>query len=207
MRVALLGGTFDPIHVGHMVIAEEARAKLDLDTVMFVPAGDPWMKRDDVMASPEHRINMVRIAIHANDGLSASSIEIDKAGPSYTTDTLTETRMRYQENDKLFFILGGDAIQDFHLWKNPRDILSQAQLIAVPRPGNARIDMSDLEQKMPGISSKTTILESPLLDISSRNIRERVSTGHSIRHLVQEGVVDYIYKHGLYQTGDTNVRD
>lgn len=207
MRIAILGGTFDPIHVGHMVIAEEARAKLDLDTVIFVPAGDPWMKRDDVMASPEHRINMVRIAIHANDGLSESSIEIDKAGPSYTADTLTQTRMRCHENDKLFFILGGDAIQGFHLWKNPRDILSQAQLIAVPRPGNTRIDMSELEQKMPGISSKTTILEAPLLDISSRNIRERVAAGHSIRHLVQEGVGDYIYKHGLYQTGDTNVRD
>ena len=207
MRIGILGGTFDPIHTGHMVIAEEARAKLNLDMVVFVPAGNPWMKRGGIISKPEHRLNMVRIAIQPNEGLVESSIEIDKEGPSYTVDTLVQIRARFPGITKLFFILGGDAIQKFHLWKEPNNILKKAQLLVVPRPGSEQIDMNTLEQNIPGISSQTTVLNAPLLGISSREIRDRVYTGQSIRYLVQEGVGSYIYKHGLYQTGEVNVRD
>jgi nicotinate-nucleotide adenylyltransferase len=207
MRIALLGGTFDPIHTAHMAIAEEARIKLKLDEVVFVPAGKPWMKRKTPISKPQDRLNMVIISISSNAGLSQSSIEIDKNGPSYTIDTVTEFQKKVSSGTQLFFILGGDAIQQFHLWRQPKDILSVVQLIVAPRPGNTRIEMKDLEQKVPGISSQSTVLDMPLLDISSRDIRARVSLGQPIRHLVHNGVENYIYKHGLYQRGETNVRD
>lgn len=189
MRIGVLGGTFDPIHMGHLAIAEQARDRLELEEVCFVPAGAPWMKAGQVLSSAQDRLCMVRKAVEDNPFFRVSTVELDRSGPSYTVETLRELQEDYGPDARLFFILGSDAFARFDEWKEPEGILSLATLVVVDRPGSAPSqDVCEDIERIEGVH----------LDISARDIRRRVAEGASIRYLVPEPVERHVYARGLY---------
>ena len=194
METGLLGGTFDPIHLGHLIIAEAVRAQLGLDRVIFIPAGEPWLKADRGITAGEHRLAMVRLAIEEAPFFEVSTIEVDKPGPSYSVDTVSDLRDR----GKLYFIVGPDALADIPRWKEPARLVELCQLIAVGRPDSYEADLRALEAAVPGISKRIMFADVPQIGISSTQIREKVRAGHSIRYLVPPAVEDYIHEHRLY---------
>ena len=200
MRVGIVGGTFDPIHIGHLLIAEDARVGLGLEEVVFIPTGQPWMKSGRTLSPPHHRMNMVRMAIASNPFFRASSIEIDRPGPTYTLDTLKELRQEFDGEDDLYFILGSDSSKEFHRWKGPGEVLRLCTLVVVPRPGSLDHDLSAIS---PSGSDKTVLLKGPLVDPSGTEIRRRMALGLPVRYLVPDEVEDYMRRYGLY--GDTEV--
>ena len=201
MRVGLLGGTLDPIHLGHLLVAEEARVKLGLEEVIFIPTGRPWMKAGDSIAPGHHRMNMVRLAVATNPFFRSSSDEVDRPGPSYTVDTLEALKTGEHEEDDLYFILGVDLLKEFHLWKRPDRILELSTLVVVPRPGVQHCDTSHLDSIGPSASSKLVFLDGPCVGISGTEIRQRADRGYSVRYLVPEAVEDYLQRYGLYRNG------
>ncbi len=200
-RVGLLGGSFDPVHIGHLIIAEEARVRLGLSRVLFVPAGQPYMKAERGITPARQRLEMVQLAVESNPYFEASSIDIDRSGPSYTVDTLDVLRSALPRGRELYFIIGWDGLQSLPLWREPRRILDMCWLVAVPRPGAVQPDLKEIEEAIPGLSERVIMLDRPLLSISSTEIRERVARGTSIRYLVPDAVAKYIEKHQLYRTG------
>jgi nicotinate-nucleotide adenylyltransferase len=199
LKIGVLGGTFDPVHTGHMVIAEAAMQEVGLSRVIFITAGDPWLKGRRCIATSEHRLAMTELAITENLSFSAASIDIDRPGPSYTVDTLNELKSELGVDAELYFILGMDAVASFPKWKEPERIISICRLVAAKRPGCLYIDMKKLERDLPGISKHITILNNPLSDISSSAIRERVASGLPITGLVPAAVERYITEQGLYK--------
>ena len=197
-RLGIMGGTFDPIHYGHLVTAEQAREALALDLVLFMPAGSPAFKQDREVTSPEDRYAMTVLATAANPSFYASRFEIDRPGVTYTVDTLKALRSAYPENVHLYFITGADAIIDIVTWHDAAEIASLATLIAATRPGydirqaQARIAAS-------GIDFDVRYIQIPALAISSTNIRDRVRLGKSVRYLTSESVMGYINKNRLYR--------
>ncbi len=209
MRVGLVGGTFDPIHVGHLLIAETARAHLQLDEMLFIPAGQPWMKEGRPLSPPEHRLNMVRLAIQSNPVFRASCMEIQRPGPTYTVDTLRELHQESGGVDLYYLILGADSVAEFHHWNQPEEVLHFCSLVAAPRPGfppigQALLDsIRDIGQKDGnGVEEKLVVLEGPMVDISGAEIRRRVAGGLSVRYQVPQEVERYIHRYGLYQDGE-----
>ena len=196
MRIGVLGGTFDPIHVGHLAIAEQARDGLDLEEVCFVPAGAPWMKASQSLSSAQDRLYMVRKAVENNPFFRVSTVELERSGPSYTVDTLRELQEEYGPDARLFFVLGIDAFARFGEWKEPEEILALATLVVVDRPGRTA-SAENLEEGM-GIAEKVEYVRTIRLEISAMDIRRRVSEGASIRYLVPEPVERHIYARGLY---------
>lgn len=197
-RLGIMGGTFDPIHYGHLVTAEQAREALDLDIVLFMAAGSPAFKQDKHVTSSEERYAMTVLATAANPAFYASRFEIDREGITYTVDTLRELRSRYPSNVRLYFITGADAILDIVSWHDAGDIAELATLIAATRPGyDIRQAQSRIERS--GIRFDVRYIQIPALAISSTNIRDRVRLGKSIRYLTSESVVGYINKNGLYR--------
>jgi nicotinate-nucleotide adenylyltransferase len=194
-RVGLMGGTFDPIHYGHLVTAEEAVMQFGLEEVVFVPTGHPWMKADRKVSSPEHRYLMTVVATASNPRFSVSRVEIDRAGPTYTVDTLRALGAEYPDAE-LFFISGADAILEIIEWKDPEDVLSLAHFIAATRPG---YDLARFEAAAPTSHPKVSTMNVPALAISSSDIRRRVREGRAIRYLLPEGVKSLIEKVGLYR--------
>lgn len=192
-RVGIMGGTFDPLHLGHLVTAEQARADLELDEVVFVPAGRPWQKTREV-TSAEHRYLMTVLATAANPAFSVSRVEIDRAGPSYTVDTLRALR-HVVPHDDLLFITGADAILSILTWKDAAECLALAAFVAATRPGH---DLSDLEHE--GLRDRVLHLDVPALAISSTDVRERFAAGRSVTYLIPREVEEYARKHGLYGT-------
>jgi nicotinate-nucleotide adenylyltransferase len=191
LRIGVMGGTFDPIHHGHLVAASEAASTLGLDEVLFVPTGEPWHKKP--VSSAEHRYLMTVIATAANPQFTVSRIDIDRPGITYTIDTLRDLAKQYPEAD-LVFISGADAIAQILAWKEIDKVWSLAEFIAVSRPGH------NLE--LPEAPAGTiSVLEVPALSISSTNIRSRAEEGKPIWYLVPDGVVQYIAKHQLYRGG------
>lgn len=184
-----MGGTFDPIHHGHLVAAEEVRSALDLSRVLFIPAGHPWQKDRSVTPGP-HRLEMTRLATTDNPFFEVSTIDLDREGPTYTIDTLRAVHREYL-GDELFFITGADAISQILTWKDPDEILQLARFVAVTRPGH---DLGDLREH----GERIVILEIPALAISSTDIRERVAAGRPIRYLVPDQVRRYIDEQSLY---------
>lgn len=199
MDIGVLGGTFDPIHLGHLKIADEARRRLGLSQVLFVPAGEPWLKEHWNIAPGEHRLAMIELAIAPNPSFRASSVDLERPGPSYTVDTLTDLRRELGQEANLYFILGLDALQGFSSWREPVKIIEMCQLVGAKRPGCLAIDLESLERSVPGISRRITILDNPLIDIESTAIRERVARGLPITNLVPDAVARYIREKGLYK--------
>jgi nicotinate-nucleotide adenylyltransferase len=194
-RLGIIGGTFDPVHYGHLVAADQARWHFELDRVVFVPTGQPWQKPVGVTA-PEHRFQMVRLATADNPGFSVSRVEIDAPGPTYTVDTLRRLRAGMDPGTRLFFIAGADAVLDLPSWKDPDELLGLTEIIAVTRPG---WDLSRLAERLPAAAGRVHTLALPALDISSTDLRARVAAGAPVRYLVPDPVADYVAEHGLYR--------
>ena len=199
MRVGILGGTFDPVHVGHLIIAEEALSRLALDQLLFIPAGQPWLKADQPLSEAEHRLKMVELAIASNPRLGVSRIEVDRAGPTYTIDTLEQLKRDLGEDAQLYFILGLDALEQFHRWEQPERIIELCELAIASRPGyqNSRI-LDEQLGRFPKLGSKINFVAAPVMDISGSSIRLRASEGRSIKYRVPEAVERYIRQHSLY---------
>jgi len=196
MRLGVFGGTFDPVHFGHLVLAERAREALSLDNVAWVPAGDPWRKGDRRVSAAKHRVELVRRAIEGNPAFELSTVETERAGPSYSAETLgalTSARPRAE----VFFLLGLDALKDLPHWHEPHRILELATVAAASREGR-RLDTHQLDALLPGLGARTVWFEMPRLDISATELRERAAAGRSLRYLVPDVVEAYIREHKLY---------
>ena len=198
MNIGVIGGTFDPIHIGHLVVAEEARTGLNLAEVLFVPAGQPWLKPNSRLSAAEHRVEMVRLAIADEPSFKLSTMEIERPGPSYTVDTMAELGNQIGAGDKLFFILGWDNLIQLPQWHEPSRLVKLCRLVPVPRVGHPSPDLDSLEAAVPGLSQSIIMLDTPQIEISSSEIRDRVARGLSIHQLVPEPVERYIKQHGLY---------
>jgi nicotinate-nucleotide adenylyltransferase len=194
-RLGVMGGTFDPIHYGHLETAEEALHQFDLDGVMFVPTGRPWMKEHEVVSPAEDRYLMTVIATASNPLFSVSRMEVDRDGPTYTVETLRTLKEQFGEDVDLFFITGADAVLEIVQWKDPNELFELARFIAATRPG---YDMAPLETAAPD-HPRIDVMHIPALAISSTDIRARVAKGEPIRYLVPEGVKSYVEKAGLYR--------
>ncbi len=200
MNIGVLGGTFDPIHNGHIIVAEEARTQLSLAEVLLLPAGQPWLNKPSTISAVEHRVQMVRFAIAEHPYFKLSTMEIDRAGPSYTVDTIAELQAQLGAADELFFIFGWDSLAQLPQWREPSRLIKICRLVVVPRPGYALPDLSSLETLIPGLSERLIILDKPEVDIDATGIRNRVAKGLPIRHLVPEPVDEYIKNNKLYLT-------
>ena len=200
MKIGVMGGTFDPIHKGHVIVAEEVRTRLSLAEVLFVPAGQPWLNKTGAISAAEHRVQMVRLAIADKPYFRLTTMEVERAGPSYTIDTITELKTQLEPGDELFFILGWDSLAQLPQWRQPRQLVKLCRLVAVPRPGCSLPDLDSLSAVIPGLSRRVIILDKPEVDIGATEIRKRVAQGLSIDHLVPEPVAEYIRKHQLYLT-------
>ncbi|MCT1557271.1 nicotinate-nucleotide adenylyltransferase [Helcobacillus massiliensis] len=191
-----MGGTFDPIHHGHLVAASEVQSAFGLDEVIFVPTGRPWQKEDDRISDPEHRYLMTVVATAANPVFTVSRVDIDRPGRTYTIDTLRDLRKQFPDDD-LFFITGADALTNILTWKNYDEIFDLAHFVGVTRPGH------DLE--LGGLpADKVTLIEVPAMAISSTDCRTRVASGEPVWYLVPDGVVQYINKYALYTESSGN---
>lgn len=202
MKTGILGGTFDPIHKGHLAVAEEVRLRLNLDEVLFIPVGCPWRKAGNSILPAEHRVKMVHLAIADRPSLRVSTIEADREGPSYTIDTLEELQSARGDCDEIYLVVGWDSLADLPNWRAPERIIRLCRLVAVPRPGYFPPDWEYLETGIPGISERVILLDGPEVDVSASQIRELVARGHPISGLVPEAVEHYIREHGLYLAGE-----
>jgi nicotinate-nucleotide adenylyltransferase len=193
-RLGVMGGTFDPIHYGHLVTAEEALVQFALDAVVFVPTGRPWMKEEREVSPAEDRYLMTVIATASNPRFQVSRIEVDREGPTYTVETLRALAAEHPDAE-LYFITGADAMLEILDWKEPDEVLSLAHFIAATRPG---YDLTRFESTAPR-HSNVSLMSIPALAISSTDVRARVGEGRPIRYLVPEGVKSYVEKAGLYR--------
>lgn len=201
MRIGILGGTFDPVHVGHIFIAEEARIRLELEKVLFIPAGNPWLKVSHRITPAWERVEMVRLAIAKHERFELCTVEVERSGPSYTAETLELLQAEYP-NDEFYLIFGRDSFTELPLWKEPQRIVAMAKLVVVPRIGTNLPELSKVAAKVAGLSEERVVtLDSPMIGISSSGIRERVSRGLPIDYLVPGEVDKYIVAHGLYRDG------
>lgn len=197
-RVGILGGTFDPPHLAHLAIAEEAREALDLERVVFVPAGRPWQKADRAVTSGTIRLEMVERAIAGNPSFTVDPCEVDRPGPTYTVDTLADLAAREPAGTELWFILSAEALAGLATWRDPDRIVALAGLCVVPR-GGADDDVAAAVRARFPAADRLLVLDRPRLDISSTEIRERVRAGRSIRYLVPDGVAELITRYALYR--------
>ena len=198
MKVGVVGGTFDPVHNGHLAVAEEARARLDLQEVWFVPAGQPLLRPNDPLAAAGHRVNMVRLAVDGRPYFRVSAAEVERDGPSYTVDTIAEFEARLGGGDELYLILGWDNLAGLTRWREPARLVGMCRLAAANRPGFPLPDIAALDAAIPGLAERVVVLDEPRIDISASMIRGRLARGLSIRDLVPEPVARYIEGHGLY---------
>ena len=189
--IGVMGGTFDPIHYGHLVAASEVADRFDLDRVLFVPAGRPWQKEGGVAASAEHRYLMTVIATAADERFFVSRADIDRPGPTYSVDTLKDLAGQYEANTRWFLITGADALSQIFTWRDHRAILEMAHIVGVSRPGHG-LTPPDVPE------GSVTLLEVPALDISSTDVRDRMRKNRPISYLVPPGVESFIATTGLY---------
>nr|MDT0662363.1 nicotinate-nucleotide adenylyltransferase [Micromonospora sp. DSM 115978] len=191
-RVGIMGGTFDPIHHGHLVAASEVADRFDLDEVVFVPTGQPWQKADEPVSSAEDRYLMTVIATASNPRFQVSRADIDRGGPTYTVDTLRDLHAEYGPKVQLFFITGADALDKILSWKDLDQMFELAHFIGVTRPG---FELTDAHLPADTVS----LVPVPAMAISSTDCRLRVAAGEPVWYLVPDGVVQYIAKRGLYR--------
>lgn len=199
MRRGILGGTFDPVHTGHLILAQEALWRLRLDEVWFIPTGSPWMKRGEPVTDRERRRAMVELAIAGNPAFRCSPIELDRPGETYTVDTLEALRSGEMAGDELLFVMGADALRSMHLWKSPKRVLELVRVVVALRPGHGEPDLSRLEEIDPDAAERVMTVRAPLIEISGTELRRRISLGETVRYLVPDAVGAYITENNLYR--------
>ena len=195
--MGILGGTFDPPHLGHLIVAEEAQGRLALAQVLFIPAGQPWLKAGQAITPAHHRLEMTRLAVEGNPVFQVSDLEVQREGPSYTTDTLEQVGREHPESE-VFFIVGEDSAQELSRWHRPGRLLELCTLVVYRRPGGETFDPQVLDELSPGASRRVVLLEGPQIGISATDLRRRAAEGRSLRHLVPQALEEYIRRHGLY---------
>lgn len=196
VKLGMLGGTFDPVHVGHLILGEIAREQCALDRIVFVPTGYSWRKADREISPGPQRLEMLRLATADNPCFEVSTLEIDREGPSYTDVTLEALKSANPEVE-LYFILGRDALADLPHWKAPQRIVELATLVVANRPGEGALPPA--QDVLPDLSARMQWVEMPHVEVSASAVRNRVREGRSIRYLVPDGVREYIGRHGLYR--------
>ncbi len=200
-RVGILGGSFDPPHAGHLMIAREAMERAGLDSVLFIPAGEQWLKEGQDVAPATHRLAMTRLLIGSDAAFAVSDMEITRPGPTYTVDTLRELRETSPPGTEYYFILGEDSVADLPRWHNPQELVTLCRFIAMPRANaEGRPDLTAAYDAVPGLRERVTVLEdAPRMDVSSSCVRSMVKAGKDLSGLVPEQIVDYLTKYGLYR--------
>ncbi|MHB8087594.1 MAG: nicotinate-nucleotide adenylyltransferase [Anaerolineaceae bacterium] len=198
MRIGLFGGTFDPPHVGHLILAEECRTQLKLDLLLWAVTDNPPHKRYANVSPVEERVKLVEKAIHGNPAFVLSRVDIDRPGPHYAIDTMNLLRQEYP-NSQLFYLMGGDSLHDLPSWLRPQDFLRVCDGIGVMRRHEDEVDLESLEKVLPGISRKVNIVEAPILEISSKQIRQRIADGMGYRYYLRDAVYQAIKDLGLYK--------
>lgn len=191
-RVGVIGGTFDPVHIAHLVLAEQAREQLQLQRVLFIPAGDPWRKAQRGVTPAADRLAMVRLAVRDNPAFAVDEREVRRSGPTYTVDTLRELRGELGAAAEVYFVVGEDALADLPAWRDPAGIAELAYIAVAPRPGWTP------PPSLPFDINRLVRIEMPLMDVSSTELRARARAGRSLRYFVPDAVAAYIREHGLY---------
>lgn len=197
-RVGVLGGSFDPPHIGHLILAQEARDQLSLDRVLFAPAGQQPLKAGQVVSPVEDRVRMTELAIMGNASFELSRVDVDRPGPHYTVDLVKIVARRLPASSQVFFLMGFDSLADLPKWRDPAELIQAAHLVALTRP-EVQIDWGSLETQLPGVRERVKLLDMPELEISSHDLRERARSGRSLRYMVPEAVVTYIQERRLYR--------
>jgi nicotinate-nucleotide adenylyltransferase len=198
LRVGILGGSFDPPHVGHLILAEEARDLLGLDRVLFAPAGQQPLKQEQPVTAVEDRVRMTELAIAGNPSFGLSRGDVDRLGPHYTVDLIAIIAARLPPGAELYFLMGFDSLRDLPKWREPEKLIRAAHLVALTRP-DIPVDWEALEAALPGVRERVRLLDMPELGIASRDLRERVRLGRSIRYMVTDAVGAYIEEKELYR--------
>ena len=196
--IGIFGGTFDPPHLGHLILAAEARAQLGLERLLWVLTPDPPHKQDQSIAPLQHRLEMVKLAIANDPQFEISSVELTRPGPHYALDTVLILAGQYP-GENLVYLMGGDSLRDLPHWHRPSDFVSACHLIGVMRRPGDTVELAALEKSLPGLRSKVRFVEAPLLDIAAREIRRRIAEGRPFRYFLPERVFEYINEHGLYR--------
>ena len=197
-QIGLFGGTFDPPHMGHLILASEAYSQLELDRLLWVLTPDPPHKQGRPITSISHRLEMVKLAIEGNPIFELSSVELDRPGPHYTLDTIELIAKQYPNSD-ITPIIGGDSLRDLPKWNRPMELLQACHWVGVMHRPGERENLEALENDLPGISSKVHYVDAPLLEIASREIRNRIADGKHFQYYLHPAVYEYIRKHHLYQ--------
>jgi nicotinate-nucleotide adenylyltransferase len=197
-RLGLFGGTFDPPHVGHLILASEARAQLELTRVLWTVTPDPPHKQDQMITPLEHRLAMVKLAIQDNPLFELSDIELNRPGPHYTVDTI-HLLAKQNPQAEIVPIIGGDSLQELPTWHDPQELVYAAHWVGVMRRPGEEPNLNELESELPGITSKVHYVNAPLLEIASREIRNRVAAGQPYRYYLPVPVFHYINDHHLYK--------
>jgi nicotinate-nucleotide adenylyltransferase len=200
-QIGLFGGTFDPPHLGHLILASEAYSQLGLDRLLWILTPDPPHKQDQIITPVEHRLAMVNLAISDNPKFELSRVELDRPGPHYTLDTVESIAEKYPEAD-ITPIIGGDSLRDLPTWHKPKELLYACHWVGVMRRPGEEPDLRELERELPGISSKVHYVDAPLLEIASREIRSRVAEGRPYRYYLPRPVFEYIKEHDLYRQSE-----
>ncbi len=199
MKIGICGGTFDPVHVGHLAIAELVREEFALDKVLFIPSGKPPHKDLDSVTDPVHRLNMVQCAVSTNPNFEAVSIEIQRRGYTYTVDTLKQLHELYPNGTEFYYIIGADVVMDLLKWKNAEEVFTLTSFIALMRPG---FNDEEFKTRLTYLKSKYNVnitgFEAPLIEISSTFIRDRIKSGKSVKYFTTEPVERYIKDNKLY---------
>ncbi|MEE8442696.1 MAG: nicotinate-nucleotide adenylyltransferase [Dehalococcoidia bacterium] len=199
MRIGILGGTFDPVHIAHLVVAEEARIHFSLEEVVFIPAGEPWLKAEQPVSPAELRLQMVSLAVESNPFFRVSAMEIERPGTTYSVDTLEVLHKEIGPQAELYFILGMDALLDLPRWKEPGRFLEMCVPVAFARPEHSCEVLKELDKRVPGLKERVQLMDGPAIGISGTEVRRRVAQGISIRYLVPPKVEQFIAEHGLYR--------
>jgi len=205
-RIGLFGGTFDPPHLGHLILASEAQTQLELDRLLWILTPEPPHKQDQLITATDHRLAMVKLAIADNPVFELSRIELDRPGPHYTLDTVKLIAEQNPGAD-IVPIIGGDSLRDLPKWHEPQQLVYACHWIGVMRRPNEESNLDELESQLPGISSKVHYVDAPLLEIASREIRARISQGHSVRYYLPTSVYEYIDQHHLYHQPETTKQE
>jgi nicotinate-nucleotide adenylyltransferase len=198
-RIGLFGGTFDPPHLGHLILASEAQSQLELDRLLWILTPEPPHKQGQRITPIEHRLTMVNLAIEDNPAFELSRVELDRPGPHYTLDTIKFVATQ-NPDAHIVPIIGGDSLHDLPKWHKPQEIVYACHWIGVMRRPNDKSNLDELERELPGIRSKVHYVDAPLLEIASHEIRSRIATGKSVRYYLAPAVYHYIEQHHLYHS-------